>query len=379
MTSADRHDARFHRRQIKRLEKKAERNDGYTFENCTSFGALLRSFYKCRKGTNWKASVQKYGCNVMRNSYVISHKLRKHQNISKGFVEFDLNERGKRRHIMSVHISERVPQKAVCDYGIVPVMERSLIYENGASQKGKGTDFSTKQLIKDLREHYKKVGSNNGYILLGDGHDYFGSLRHEEVKKVMSDMLTDQELVDLAMTFITPFRKGLGLGSQICQINAVAYADSIDHYIKEVLKVKYYCRYMDDWNIIVDTKEEAERLLAIIEKLYADKGIKMNRNKTLICRLSSGFVWLQDRYRVTETGRIIRRAPRKRIKANMRKLVKLAKKVEGGSLDLESARCFWVSIDGYLRLKTEPKTKKAWADLYNSLFINQGGMRCSYY
>lgn len=49
-------------------------------------------------------------------------------------------------------------------------------------------------------------------------------------------MITDQELIRQTMDFISPFGKGLGLGSQVCQINAVAYANAIDHYIKDVLR-----------------------------------------------------------------------------------------------------------------------------------------------
>lgn len=371
MTSAERHEARYKRRKADRDARKARRNEGHTFETATSFEALLKSYYQCAKGTKWKASVQNYGCNVMRNSYIISRKLRNHQNISKGFVEFDLNERGKRRHIMSVHITERVPQKALCDYGIVPVMEKSLIYENGASQKGKGTDFCVNQLIKDLREYYRETGSNEGYILLGDGHDYFGSLRHDIVNQTMGRMIMDEKLIALAMSFVDPFPRGLGLGSQVCQINAVAYADDIDHYIKEVLGVRFYGRYMDDWNIIVRTKEEARELLDIITDLYAAKGIEMNRNKTLICKLSSGFVWLQDRYRLTETGKIIRKAPWKRLRANVKKLEKLADRVNRGDLDYQSVRCYWNSIDGYLAGKTDGVARKRWADLYNSLLITK--------
>lgn len=203
MNSEERREARYQRRKAKREEKKAIRNADHTFQKVTEFGSLRKSFYKARRGTNWKASVQKYGCNVLRNSYVISRKMRKHQKISKGFIEFDLYERGKIRHISSVHITERVPQKAVCDYGIVPIMEKSLIYENGASQEGKGTGFSSDQLIKDLRRHYRKSGfTNSGYIVMGDGHDFFASLRHDVIYKNMCKMITDAQCLSYTQTHI---------------------------------------------------------------------------------------------------------------------------------------------------------------------------------
>ncbi len=53
----------------------------------------------------------------------------------------------------------------------------------------------------------------------------------------MCKMITDQELIRQTMDFLYHhLEKGLGLGSQVCQINAVAYANAIDHYIKDVLR-----------------------------------------------------------------------------------------------------------------------------------------------
>lgn len=107
MTSIERHQRRYERRRAKRELAKAKRNEHHTFEVATSFGALRRAYYQARKGTRWKASVQRYGCNILRNSYIQSRRLRNHENISRGFIEFDVWERGKKRHISSVHISDR--------------------------------------------------------------------------------------------------------------------------------------------------------------------------------------------------------------------------------------------------------------------------------
>lgn len=48
---------------------------------------------------------------------------------SGGFYEFTIMERGKLRHIKSVHISERVVQKCLCDYSLTPMLSRTFIYD----------------------------------------------------------------------------------------------------------------------------------------------------------------------------------------------------------------------------------------------------------
>ena len=371
MNSAERREARYQRRKAKREEMKRKRNEGHDFQTVSEFGSLRKAFYQARKGTNWKASVQNYGCNVLRNSYTYSQKMRKHQKISKGFIEFDLCERGKKRHISSVHITERVVQKSVCNFGLAPVISKSLVYENGASIKGKGTGFSEEFLVKQLRKHYRKSGFNNsGYIVLGDGHDFFASLKHEVVYKNLCKMITDTELVNQTMDFVNAFDKGLGLGSEVCQINAVAYSNDIDHHIKDDMGYLFN-KYMDDWYVIVDTKEEADKVLEFVTKMYAELGISMNENKTQKVKLSHGFTWLQTRYYLTETGKVIRKPSHKKITRDRRKLKKMAALCKAGKATYRDALNVYVSFVGYMKGKHAYWTKKNMEKLFHDLFINE--------
>ena len=76
---------------------------------------LIKSFNKCKNGSIWKESVQKYEINLLKNTYnqikSIENKTYKH----KPFNEFTLNERGKTREIKAIHISDRVILRALCD------------------------------------------------------------------------------------------------------------------------------------------------------------------------------------------------------------------------------------------------------------------------
>jgi len=306
------------------------------------------------------------------NSYVYSRRVRNGEKITKGFIEFDTLERGKKRHIKSVHISERVIQKSVCDYGIVPVIEKSLIYANGASQKGKGTDFAANLLIRDLRRFYRKNGfSNEGYILLGDQHDFFASLRHDVIEDNLNKAVSDEKLRELTMVFINSFDSGLGLGSQVCQICAVGYQSRIDHYIKEVLRCIFYNRYMDDWYIIDKCKEKLRMILDIIKEFYRVLGIKMNEKKTMIVKLSHSFEWLKDRYFLTKTGKVVRKPNRRNITHNRQKLRKLAALLNNGEIGYEVIRNFMASFNGYMKHKNGYWTARNMYKLHNDLIIRR--------
>lgn len=355
---------------MRREAARQKRNEGHTFEVVTDFNNLRKSFYRARQNVNWKASVQRYGSNVLMNSIELSERLRRGENISKGFVEFDICERGKKRHITSVHISERVVQKSVCDYGIVPIIEKSLIYDNGASRKYEGTDFARKRLKCHLQEYYRRYGTD-GYILLGDCHNFFGSIDHSIVERNMRKMITDQRLVDLTMSFVTPFEHGLGLGSQVCQILAVSYQNEIDHFVKEVKRCRWYARYMDDFYIICRTKEEAKALLECLKEKYRSFGITLNDRKTQIIKLSHGFVWLQDRIYLLNSGKIVDKPGREAVTRNRRKLKKLAKRLDNGEISYKDVRVFYASHLGYLSHKDAYRTRCNMDKLYNELVIRR--------
>lgn len=99
---------------------------------------------------------------------------------SAGFIEFDITERGKRRHIKSVHISERVVQRCLCDFGLIPMLTKSFIYDNGACLEGKGIDFALNRLNCHLQRHYRKHGTE-GYALVFDFSKFFDRIQHKPI------------------------------------------------------------------------------------------------------------------------------------------------------------------------------------------------------
>lgn len=84
-----------------------------------------------------------------------------------GIFAFDLMERGKLRHIRSVHIAERVVQRCLCDNALVPLFSAAFVYDNAASLKGKGIDFAMDRLTCHLQRYYRKHGTD-GWALVFD-------------------------------------------------------------------------------------------------------------------------------------------------------------------------------------------------------------------
>jgi len=353
MTSGEiRREKRFQRRKAERESKKKIFLEKYNdFSLLTSLDNLYRAYHKCTLGVNWKCSVQRYSSKWMENLIETRRKLLTGEEIRTGFVEFNLFERGKMRHIRSVHISERVVQKVLCDQILVPVLSRSLVHDNGASQRKKGTSFALKRLITHLRRFYIKHGSN-GYALSIDYSKFFDSIRHDILIEKIKKYVTDERILKIVGNFITAFGNSvsLGLGSQISQICAIYYpSKEIDHFIKEKLRIKYYGRYMDDLYLIHESKDYLKNCLRRIIVESEKIGLKVSLKKTRITALKQGLTFLKGRYLLTDTGKILRLPFRASTVRVRKRLVRFKNLIKKGSINYKDLRNSYESWRGTFR------------------------------
>lgn len=394
MTSLERRrETRYQRRKAKRIEKKQARCAKYDdYERIISYHSLFQANRTSKKNVSWKASVQRYQINLLRNLHSTHNALKDRQDISRGFVEFNQIERGKLRHIRSVHYSERVVQRSACDKSLTPMLSRNLIYDNGACLKGKGVDWSLNRLDAHLQQFYRANGfSNEGYAVIFDFSGYFDNILHSVCREIYGRTFDDKNILWMLDTFITPFGypqingnwrkspkqtslaeydgKSLGLGSQVSQITAISYPNSLDHYIKQVLHVKWYGRYMDDGYMLFRTKQEANAAAdAVIAFCRERLGITVNRRKTNLYKLGHWFPYLKVKHRIGETGKAERHISRSSITRERRKLKKFAVWFREGKMPLADIRQAYGSWKGYALHRNAWRSIQNMDRLYTALF-----------
>ena len=100
MTNEERHLKRYKNRQIKRKGRVIP--EVLPFDEAFSFDKLNKAFYKCKKGVFWKESIQKYEAKLFSNNLALSKEVLTGKYKQRPFIEFDIMERGKLRHIRSV-------------------------------------------------------------------------------------------------------------------------------------------------------------------------------------------------------------------------------------------------------------------------------------
>lgn len=227
-----------------------------------------------------------------------------------------------------------------------------------------------------------------GYVLLFDFKNYFGNIDHDIAKQIIRRAFDDDKIVWLTNRFIDSYyehylkmaikkgenpdtveHKGLGLGSEDNQTIAVSYPNRLDHYIKEVLQIHEYARYMDDGYLIHESKEYLEYCLQEIRRICAELKIELNEKKTRIVKLSHGFTFLKTQIYLTDTGKILRKPCRKAVVRQRRKLVRQYRKLLAGELSFEDIRCSYASWRGCMEKKQARRTIHSMNRLFDRLFI----------
>lgn len=337
MTSGERHEKRYHNRLKRRQELKNNFLTSLpTYDELFTFDNLFDAFYKCRTNVRWKESIQRYEANLYTNIYDLFKQLENRTFKSKGFHTFVINERGKQRWIRSVHISERIVQKVLCDNYLVPLLSHYLIYDNGATLKGKGTDFTLIRLNLHLHKYYREFNTNKGYILIYDFSDYFGSINHNILFDYISNFILDKDIFELVVYLVNNFGSvGLGLGSQVSQILSVAFPNRLDHYFKDFLSIKYYGRYMDDGYVICNNMDDIRNCEDKLYEISSKLDLKISPRKIKIERLDKGFKFLKKDIILTDSGKVVMSLCNKSITNERRRLIAYKKMFEYGKIGMD--------------------------------------------
>lgn len=378
MTSAERHEARYQRRKLARENKRRAHLDQYDdFNRVAETAPLLRSHWDSRKGVMFKASVIRYDQHAYRNSVRQSKKLKSGKDIRRGFYSFPVVERGKTREIHSVHYSERVVRRSMCINALVPILSSNLIYDNGASLKGKGVSFSAGRCEAHLHQFYRQNGGNTGYAVCVDFTSYFKNILHQPLYEILDRYVHDPQLNALEKSFIAEpdlerpeeeHGKGLYIGPEDSQILAVSYPNSIDHKIKDQWRVKQYARYNDDSYLLAPDLPTAKKLLELLFIEYDRMGIIPNKKKTQIVKLSKGFSYLKTRYYLLDSGKVVRKPEHESIVRTRRRVKKHYGLVQAGEMTVDQATQSFMSARGALLKRDAYRSVHSLDQLFYSLY-----------
>ncbi len=278
------------------------------YEKIYDFNNLYKAHTAARRSKRNTREVIEFEMDLGKNLTTLSDELKNGAYKMRDYYSFAIHD-PKYRIIHALHYRDRVVQHCLCDEVLAPVLDKKLIYDNSACRTGKGTHFAIGRVSKFLSDFHKKHGTD-GYFLKCDIRKFFDNIDHCTLKRKLSKIIADKEVLNLLFQIIDSFEvtagKGLPLGNQTSQWFAIYYLDGFDRLIKEKLRIKYYSRYMDDCVLIHQDKEYLFRCLEQMRLCANELKIDFNE-KTEIFPLKNGVDYLGWHIYITETGKVIRK------------------------------------------------------------------------
>ena len=384
MNSLERHDLRYQRRRQKRLKNQLDAN--VVYDDVFSFGSMYKRGKECCEDVRWKTSTNNFEIFLVQNVAKKKKEIENNTYESKGFSHFITVEHGKERQIASLKIEDRLVQKSLNQDCLLPIFARTFVEENSASLENKGMDWTIKRLKKNLSEHYRKYGLEGG-IYQFDFKNYFGSIPHEQLKNMIISKVKDEKLSNLLCQLIDDFQTlrtiivdengkyhGVGLGSEVSQTFALAYVNSIDHYVKDKIGIHGYGRYMDDGYIISNSLKELEEIKKTLFKMAEELGVQMSVKKNIITPFKNhSFVFLKFRVRLQKNGKITIKLSRNSIKSIRRKLKFFRKQIDENKMSFDDVASSYQAWRAHAKRANSYNTLKNLDKYFVDLFKEELG------
>ncbi|MEO8340287.1 MAG: reverse transcriptase/maturase family protein [Nitrospirota bacterium] len=264
-----------------------------------SFDNLLRASRNARRGKRGRSDVAEFGLNLERELLALRRELHADTYRPGDYRLFTIYER-KPRVIAAAPFRDRVVHHAVMQV-IEPQLDRTFISNSYACRRGKGVHAAV--------DRYQAWAQTYRYVLKMDVRQYFPSIDHGLLKEKLRRRIKDRRVLALLDRIIdgsprgdhepgyfpgddlfTPFerRAGIPIGNLTSQFFANLYLDDLDHYIKQVLHVRPYLRYVDDMVVLDHDKARLTEIRAAVRERLAVDRLWLHPHKAHITPVADG-------------------------------------------------------------------------------------------
>ena len=152
-----------------------------------------------------------------------------------------------------------------------PVMMRGMDYWCCGSIRGRGT----KRGINGLKKWLKNDKKNAKYAAELDIYHFYDSLKPEVVMQRLRQLVKDVRMLEVVERLV---KGGIIIGAYYSQWFANTTLQPLDHYIREVLHIRHYVRYMDNITIMGSNKKKLHKAVREIAAQLDRIGLKLKGN-----------------------------------------------------------------------------------------------------
>ncbi len=275
-----------------------------------SFQNIYRAYKDCVKHKRNTFNALNFEANLVENICNLEEELKnKTYHIGKSICF--LASSPKLREIFAADFRDRVVHHILVKE-LEPFYEKKFIYDVYNNRKNKGIHGA----IKRAKSFMNGVGKD-GYYLQLDIKVFFYNLDKNilfknlfnDIDKSNIDNKKDilylankiiyhdstknlENLPEHKTLFKLPKHQGLPIGNLASQFFANVYLNKFDHFVKRVLKMKYYIRYVDDFVLFHKSKERLQGCRKEIE-IYLKNNLALElRDDTKLKKVTLGLDFL---------------------------------------------------------------------------------------
>ena len=275
---------------------------------------LYQASRQAQKGKRFRDNVLAFNYNLESELFKLQQELQTKTYQPGNYRSFRIYD-PKPRMISAAPYRDRVVHHALCNI-IVPLIQRSFIFDSYANRLGFGTHRALQRFVKFAR--------TSRYVLQCDIAKYFPSIDHEILKQIIRRKIKCRDTLWLIDTIIdgsnlqepvlhyfpgdnllTPLerRSGLPIGNLTSQFFANLYLNGFDHFVQEKLGFSKYLRYVDDFALFSDDRDALVAARIAIEEYLVTLRLKVHPIKSQLFETQYGanfvgFRVLSDRIRV---------------------------------------------------------------------------------
>lgn len=313
------------------------------FDKRLTFEKLIEAEKRAGKNKGNNKEVIKYRTDLESNIVNLLMELKSGTYRLGKYREFKIFE-PKERLIKCLPYKDRIAQQWYIEEFIKPYYVPRMIKDSYACIEKRGTIKAVNQLQKYMNKYKKEFP--NYYVLQCDIRKFFFNIDKNILFNILKRNIKDKKLLELTYLFIFDNQetKSIPIGNYTSQYFGNIYLNELDKYVKNILKIKYYVRYLDDFIILGKDKEECKYLKDKIE-LFLKQNLLLEYNpKSRYYPSSLGIDFCG--YRIFEDYCLIRN----RCKKNILKKIKLWKKLRiNNKLDLRLVKQSWNSYLGHIK------------------------------
>lgn len=283
-----------------------------------SFENLHLAYRSARKGKRGKAPVAAFEYDQEKELLQLRDELRDGSYRPGPYHSFYIHE-PKRRLISAAPFRDRVVHHALCQV-IEPIWERRFIYDTYANRKDKGTHCALDR-CQEFSRRYR-------FVLQCDLRQFFPSIDHAILQRTLARYIGDEDvqgLCDLILRsgvgvlseayemvwfpgddlLATLRPHGLPIGNLTSQFWANVYLNEFDHFVKRELGCRAYLRYVDDFLLFGDDRQQLHGWRRAMMEILAGLRLTLHENRSQVYPVRTGIPFLG--FRVYASHRRLKR------------------------------------------------------------------------